>query len=326
MGFERLIFAREVFGRAPPGRRAPRYGAACRRWACASFVIATARDSAGFVIFDDQSEGGAMLSRRIASLTGWYIGAAFILCAATARGGQPASVNPATNEALTLCREADQVSVADRSTVLVRGLDRAEEAVRAYPRDPVAHFAVFCNLGKRLQMKQRGAGFFATLGELGRVQKEIDVALALAPDYAAALAAKGEMLVELPRILGGDPQAGERLLRRAVTLDPEIRTRASCWRTSCGTPATAIRRSRTPRSRSASSSTRDLRTSSRTRVASLPACAERTRAFRRADLPRRAAPRNETSNSFRAMTSTRNPTISPRAGLDGGDGDGFPDG
>ena len=162
-----------------------------------------------------------MLSRRIASLTGWYIGAAFILCAATARGGQPASVNPATNEALTICREADQVSVADRSTVLLRGLDRAEEAVRADPRDPVAHFAVFCNLGKRLQMKQRGAGFFATLGELGRVQKEIDVALALAPDYAAALAAKGEMLVELPRILGGDPQWGERLLRRAVTLDPD---------------------------------------------------------------------------------------------------------
>ena len=45
--------------------------------------------------------------------------------------------------------------------------------------------------------------------------------LALAPDYPAALAAKGEMLVELPRLLGGDPQEGERLLRRAVALDPD---------------------------------------------------------------------------------------------------------
>ncbi|HJW68748.1 MAG TPA: tetratricopeptide repeat protein [Candidatus Binatia bacterium] len=106
--------------------------------------------------------------------------------------------------------------------MLTRGLARAEEAVRADPQDPVAHFAVFCNLGKRLrlQMKQRGAGLFSTLGALRRVQKEIDIALALSPDYAAALAAKGEMLVEMPRLFGGDPREGERLLRRAVALDP----------------------------------------------------------------------------------------------------------
>jgi cytochrome c-type biogenesis protein CcmH/NrfG len=53
------------------------------------------------------------------------------------------------------------------------------------------------------------------------VRKEIDIALALAPDYPAALAAKGEMLVELPRLFGGDPREGERLLRRAVALDPD---------------------------------------------------------------------------------------------------------
>src|SRR5262245_42209683 len=45
--------------------------------------------------------------------------------------------------------------------------------------------------------------------------------LALAPDYPAALAAKGEMLLELPRLFGGDPREGERLLRRAVALDPD---------------------------------------------------------------------------------------------------------
>ena len=88
---------------------------------------------------------------------------------------------------------------------------------------------MFCNLGKRLEMKRRDEGLFATLGELGRVRKEIDTALALAPDYPAALAAKGEMLVELPRLFGGDLQEGERLLRRAVALDlPTIRGCASC--------------------------------------------------------------------------------------------------
>jgi len=105
--------------------------------------------------------------------------------------------------------------------VLARGLARAEEAVSTEPQDAVAHFAVFCNLGKILEMKRHGAGLFGTLGDLRRVQREIDIALALAPDYPAALAAKGEMLVELPRLLGGDPREGERLLRRAVALDPD---------------------------------------------------------------------------------------------------------
>lgn len=70
---------------------------------------------------------------------------------------------------------------------------------------PARLFAVFCNLGKRLrlQMKQRGAGLFSMLGE-------IDLALTLAPDYAVALAAKGEVLVEMPRLFGADPREGER--------------------------------------------------------------------------------------------------------------------
>jgi tetratricopeptide (TPR) repeat protein len=164
-----------------------------------------------------------MHSRGNAGTIGRYVAAAVVLWAAVARGAQPEPAGPATSEALTLCHEADQVSVAEGMAVLARGLDRAEEAVRVYHQDAVAHFAVFCNLGKhlRLQMKERGAGLFSTLGALRRVQKEIDIALALAPDYAAALAAKGEMLVEMPRLFGGDPREGERLLRRAVALDPD---------------------------------------------------------------------------------------------------------
>jgi tetratricopeptide (TPR) repeat protein len=46
-------------------------------------------------------------------------------------------------------------------------------------------------------------------------------ALAIDPDYAGALAAKGQMLAELPRWLGGDRQEAARLLRRAVVLDPD---------------------------------------------------------------------------------------------------------
>jgi hypothetical protein len=152
---------------------------------------------------------------------GRFVVAALALCAAAAEGGQPQPASTAAREALELCNQADEIPVAERLAVLARGLDRAEEAVRADSKDAVAHFAVFCNLGKRLEVKRQSGGLFSTLGDLGRLQQEIDIALELSPDYAAALAAKGEMLVELPRLLGGDPQEGERLLRRAVALLPD---------------------------------------------------------------------------------------------------------
>jgi len=122
--------------------------------------------------------------------------------------------------ALAICQQADLVPAAERASVLAVGLKRAEDAVNADPRDPAAHFAVFCNLGKSL-LKRSGWRLFAALGDLSRARKEIDIALSLAPDYAGALAAKGTMLVELPRLLGGDADEGLRLLRRAVALSPE---------------------------------------------------------------------------------------------------------
>jgi cytochrome c-type biogenesis protein CcmH/NrfG len=159
----------------------------------------------------------ALARRAIAAGLVW----ASILGTGIAGAAQPASVNPITREALALCNRADEISSEERAAVLERGVDRAEQAVRADPNDPVAHFAVFCNLGKRLQMDRSRA--FTAFGEIGRMRQEIDIALTLAPDYPAALAAKGEMLIELPRLLGGDPREGRRLLRRAVQIDPADR-------------------------------------------------------------------------------------------------------
>ena len=53
-----------------------------------------------------------------------------------------------------------------------------------------------------------------------RLRREIDRTLELAPDYADALVGKGELLCELPRVLGGDAAEGERLLRAALRVDP----------------------------------------------------------------------------------------------------------
>ena len=145
---------------------------------------------------------------------------ALLLWTAAARGGQPEIGGPVAREAFAICLEADQVPADERAAVLALGLSRAEEAVKADPQDAAAHFAIFCNLGKGL-MSRSGWRLFGALGDLRRARKEIDLALALAPNYPGALAAKGSMLVQLPRLLGGDPDEGVRIAQSAVALAPD---------------------------------------------------------------------------------------------------------
>lgn len=145
---------------------------------------------------------------------------AVLLGAAAAPAADPAGAGPAAREALAICQRADRVAPDERAALLTFGLQRAEAAVQADPRDAAAHLAVFCNLGRRLRARS-GWGLLTAFGDLRRAREELDTALALAPDYPGALAAKGQMLAELPRWLGGDRQEAERLLRRAVALEPD---------------------------------------------------------------------------------------------------------
>jgi len=128
----------------------------------------------------------------------------------------PAGSAEAT-QALALCLDAEHVSAADKTALLTQGLELAEAAVVRNDKDATAHFALFCNLGKRMQLE--GVSFHSLAG-VRRLHREIDLVLELAPDYTDALAAKGAFLLKLPRLLGGDKRKGERLLRRALVLDP----------------------------------------------------------------------------------------------------------
>jgi membrane carboxypeptidase/penicillin-binding protein PbpC len=65
---------------------------------------------------------------------------------------------------------------------LLAGLVQAPSA-----DNPVAHFAAFCNRGRRLQDEGVSLRVFA---EIGRVRRDIDRALELQPDWADAVAAK----------------------------------------------------------------------------------------------------------------------------------------
>ena len=131
--------------------------------------------------------------------------------------GAQDSPTAVAREALAICRGVGALSLEERVARLDEGLGLAERAALDDPSSALAQFAAFCNRGKRLQL----VGFsFGALAEIRRLRYEIDRTLELAPDWPEALAGKGAMLVALPRLLGGDVAEGERLLRRALTLDP----------------------------------------------------------------------------------------------------------
>ncbi len=134
----------------------------------------------------------------------------------------PARAEPvgsaAAKASLVLCDQVDGLPVADRPAALTHALELAENAVVADDRDAKAHFALFCNLGKQMQVTGLS---FSSWSNFRRLQRELDATLALAPNDPDALAAKGAMLLRLPRLLGGDATEGERLLRLALDMEPD---------------------------------------------------------------------------------------------------------
>jgi tetratricopeptide (TPR) repeat protein len=147
---------------------------------------------------------------------------------ARAESGRPAVVT----EALRYCVLGERASTQEEKVAAhTRGRELAEQAVEQYGDDAAAHFALFCNLGRLVEM-DIAAGLANPLGlaravrESKRVRREVDRAIELQPDYTDALAAKGAMLVRLPQLLGGDPRQGEALLHRVLVLQPAaVRTR-----------------------------------------------------------------------------------------------------
>ncbi len=139
-----------------------------------------------------------------------------LVCAALAGAADPPG-STASHEALALCQRAGDAPEAEQDALLARSLAMAETAVATDDGDALAHFAVFCSLGE--QMRRAGVSVRA-LTRLRRLRREVDRTLVLAPDFADALAGKGALLLDTPRLLGGDPAAAVGLLQRAIEIDP----------------------------------------------------------------------------------------------------------
>jgi len=76
----------------------------------------------------------------------WGSAVAFVLALPTLASASSAS------DALALCRQADSATEADKRALLGHGVAAAEAALAADERDAAAHFALFCNLGKRMRL------------------------------------------------------------------------------------------------------------------------------------------------------------------------------
>lgn len=152
-----------------------------------------------------------------AAAVGLVLLLALTLVPSTRAGAEPIG-SAAAKESLVLCSHVDELPADDKSAALKRALQLAEDAVAADNQDAKAHFALFCNLG--MQMQIDGVSF-SSWSTFRRLRRELDTTLTLAPNDPDVLAAKGAMLLHLPRLLGGDPDAAEQLLRRALTIEPD---------------------------------------------------------------------------------------------------------
>ncbi len=121
-----------------------------------------------------------------------------------------------TRTSLRLLEEGDasedETVRLDRYT---RGRALAEQAVARDPKSADAHFALFANWGRYMQVD----GWLKNSFQLPALQRELDHALELDPDHADALASKGGLYLQLPGFLGGDDDKAEPLLRRSIELD-----------------------------------------------------------------------------------------------------------
>lgn len=148
-----------------------------------------------------------------------------VLFAALASIGRPAFAlpsdppgSPESRRALATCHRGQTASDAEAGAILAESLEQADRAIANDERDALAHFARFCALGE--QARRSGASL-SSLVKLWEIRAAVDRTLELAPDYSDALHGKGALLCSVPRLLGGDPAEGERLVRRALEIDPE---------------------------------------------------------------------------------------------------------
>lgn len=104
---------------------------------------------------------------------------------------------------------------AGRRTAYEAAKRHADRAVELMPESADARFLQFGADGRIAQL----GGIAVAALQLVKLNKQLDEVLRLDPNHANALAARGGMLMKLPRLFGGNTSKGVEYLERAVALD-----------------------------------------------------------------------------------------------------------
>lgn len=98
-----------------------------------------------------------------------------------------------------------------------RGITLADQAIALDPGVAEAYYALFVNQGRKAER----TGVASQALSVFRLRQLLQKTIELDPRHAHAWEAQGEMLLRLPRLLGGSETDGERALRRSAELDPK---------------------------------------------------------------------------------------------------------
>jgi tetratricopeptide (TPR) repeat protein len=137
----------------------------------------------------------------------------------------PAWADEATSPRETAQRLADQSLAESKKAegvesgwqeIYDRGIDLANQAMALDPAVADAHYALFINLGRKAER----TGIGSQMRAISKLKKLLNETIELDPRHAHAWEAKGEMLLRLPRLMGGDAAEGERALRHSAELAP----------------------------------------------------------------------------------------------------------
>ncbi|HEU5321350.1 MAG TPA: hypothetical protein VFX28_11130, partial [Methylomirabilota bacterium] len=106
----------------------------------------------------------------------------------------------------------------DKLAAYDRGRELGRRAVELAPRSHDAHLWYAINTGRWGQTK----GVLRSLFLLPTVKEEIDVLLQLDPRSVRAHALAGNVLLEVPGLLGGDRAKAEEHFKKALEIDPRF--------------------------------------------------------------------------------------------------------
>lgn len=134
-------------------------------------------------------------------------------------GGSDAAAQDGQRELATAKKLIDEGEAAGSDDARKRAYEdakrHADRAVALMPNDADARFVQFAAEGRIAQL----GGIAVAALQLVKLNKQLDEVLRLDPNHANALAARGGMLMKLPRLFGGNTTKGVEYLEKAVSLD-----------------------------------------------------------------------------------------------------------